>query len=143
MADTDPIVLTDGAVILSFDQFRANPSGQVAPEYNAPMVVRNRLINVDQLAPDLRGYKTLKTIYPAADLHPSSEPLQFAWGAYDYVNTPVEMGPYLPYTADGLNYQLDHIAYGRFLDLRILYEDDVYDAKISALDIDFDVQGSR
>jgi hypothetical protein len=143
MTDT-PTVLTDGAVVLSYDQFReTTPNGAVAPEYNAPMVLRNRMINVDQMAPELRGYKHITAVYPAADLHPNSQPLQISWGGFDYVNTPARMGPYLQYTPDGFNYKLDFMAEGRFLDMRLLYEDDVYDVRISALDVDLNVTGKR
>lgn len=132
------------AVILSYDVFRdTNPAGVVAPQYNAPMYLRNRMINVDQILPELRAYKHITAIYPTAEMNPNSNPLQIAWGAYDYVNAPVTLGPYLNYTADGLNYKLDYIADGRYLDLRVYFDDDVYDVKFSALDMDFTVSGKR
>ncbi|MFK5596828.1 hypothetical protein ACFZ8E_07465 [Methylobacterium sp. HMF5984] len=137
MADSNSVTLVDGAVILSYDQFReVNPNGLVSPEYNAPMYVRNRMVNVDQLLPELRQYKHITTIYPAAIMHENSKPLQIAWGGFDYVGTDPFMGPYLEFLPNGVNYRLDSISKGRFLDLRILYEDDVYDASISALDMD-------
>lgn len=131
------------AVILSFDQFRNDPVGIVAPKYNGPMYLRNRMINLDQIVPSLAGYKNIKSIYPAADLNPNSGPLKVQWGAYDYVNAAPVMGPQLEYTADGLNYKLDYIASGRFTDLRLFFDDPVYDVKISALDMEFVPTGKR
>lgn len=131
------------AVILTLDHYREKPNGIVAPQYNGPMYLRNRLINLDQVVPELRKYKNITSIYPAADLNPSSTSLKVQWGAYDYVNADPGLGPQLEFTADGANYKLDHIASGRFLDLRLFYDDPVYDVKISALDMDFMPTGSR
>uniref|UniRef100_UPI0005B275A8 hypothetical protein n=1 Tax=Methylobacterium sp. B34 TaxID=95563 RepID=UPI0005B275A8 len=124
------------AVILTLDHYRKKPNGIVAPQYNGPMYVRNRMVNLDQAIPEFRKYKAITSIYPAADLNPSSTSLKVQWGAYDYVNAAPVLGPQLEFIPDGTNYKLDYISTGRFFDLRLFYDNPVYEVKISALDMD-------
>ena len=131
------------AVILSFDQYRPDANGIVAPQYNGPMYLRNRMINVDQIIPEHRVYKHIKSIYPQVDLDPSSQPFQICWGSYDYINAAPDLGPYLAFAPTDDGYKLDFITSGRFLDMRLLFEDPIYDVKISALDMEFETTGKR
>jgi hypothetical protein len=78
-------------------------------------------IDFDEMDEDLRGYKVIHSIYPQARVDEDAEPLEFSWGACDFIDDDVVWSDYDSY--GGTNYKLDFETAGRFIALRIRFDD--------------------
>jgi hypothetical protein len=107
----------------------------------APRYLERDGIDLDELNADLRGYKTLASIYPQARLGSASAPLTIAAGGSNSFNVPAVIGAYQPYNGDDL-YKLDFNTAGRWLALRIKYSD-YKEMAIVGLDLDLFITGKR
>lgn len=93
-------------------------------------------IDLDELpdVEDLRGYKTISSIYPQARFESGAAPLMFSFGSSDQYNVPVEMSD--PQSYDGvIEYKCDFNSAGRYLDMLITH-DDVRYFKLTGFDIE-------
>lgn len=98
-------------------------------------------IDLDELNADLRGYKTLSSIYPQARLGTGASSLLIAAGSADYFGDAATFGDYQAYDGDS-NYKLDFNTAGRWLSLRIKFAD-YRELSISGFDLDIKVTGQR
>lgn len=98
-------------------------------------------IDLDQLDEDLRGYKTINSIYPQGRLDINAPPIQFSFGAADNYNDVPVFSAYQ--TWDGVVYdKVDFGASGRFLSMKILFPDYNY-MSLSGFDLDYQITGER
>jgi hypothetical protein len=98
-------------------------------------------IDLDEVGVDLRGYKTINTIYPQARLQTDAVPVTFSFGSADYFSEAVTMSD--PQTYDGLAlYKLDYNSAGRYLLMQMSHDDWHY-VNITGFDLDLDVTGER
>jgi hypothetical protein len=99
-------------------------------------------IDLDNLGADLKGYKVIVSLYPQGRLEPSAQPLQFAVGSANFFNDTADYSDYMTWdgkTSTG-GYKLDFNESGRFLALRIRF-DDFHFCSLSGYDADLQVQG--
>jgi hypothetical protein len=108
---------------------------------NKAMYLERDGIDLDELGKDLRGYVVCQSVYPEARVDTTSATLQIAIGSSDYFGQAAEFGDYVPYNG-AEEYKLDFGKSGRYLSMRILY-DDYRNCSLSGLDCDFDVQAAR
>lgn len=106
----------------------------------APRYLERDGIDLDSLNADLRGYKTVSSVWPQARLGVDSAPLKFAMGASDYVNVPAVFSEYQPYNGSTLS-KLDFNIAGRYLSMKILF-DDYKEMSLSGFDIDLKNTGN-
>jgi len=98
-------------------------------------------IDLDEVGADLKGYKTINSIYPQGRLEVGASPITFSFGSSDYFNDAVVMSA--PQTWDGDTlYKLDYNASGRYLSMTITHNDYHY-VKLTGIDFDLDVLGER
>jgi len=131
------------ASLYAFDLFGPGSTVVFAVDPNAtkPVVLEKTGIDLDALDAELRGYKTISSIYPQARMTPGSSPLVFEMGSADYFGGEVNWDTTQTYDGEEL-YKLDFRSAGRFLALRITYDD--YDPFVLVgMDFDLDVLGSR
>jgi hypothetical protein len=106
-----------------------------------PMLLEKNGLDLDALGAELRGYKTINSIYPQARLLPDSEPLVFELGSADYFGQDPAYETTQTYDGEE-NYKLDFRSAGRYLAMRITY--DGYDpVSFVGMDVDLDVLGDR
>jgi hypothetical protein len=98
-------------------------------------------IDLDEVGLELRGYKTINSLYPQARLGTGSLPLQVSYGASDYFNVQPTFSDYQIY--DGAEaYKLDYNTAGRYLSMKLLF-DDYKEMTISGFDLDIQRTGNR
>jgi len=117
-------------------------SGNVDITANGPCYGENLYVDLDQISPEIRGYKVVNSVYPIASFDANAAPMTFYFGAADYSNSPppVYQGPM---TFDGgSNYKLDFMTSGRFISFKILYSD-YRDFDLSGFDFNLVVTGKR
>lgn len=119
----------------------ANLTSPVDEVATRPFTLIRDGIDLDELDAELRGYKYISSIFPQGRLEPDAEPLMFSFGATDYANVAPVMSTPQSYNALD-EYQLDFGEAGRFLSMRIDY-DDYRTMSLSGLDVDMDILGSR
>lgn len=91
-------------------------------------------VDLDELNVDLRGYKTVSSIYPQARMGSGAAPLLINVGASDSYNVPATFPiDYQPYDGVTLT-KLDFNVAGRWLSYRIKF-DDYKEFSLSGLDI--------
>lgn len=109
----------------------------------APRYLERVGISLDELNEELRGYKTLSSVYPQARVDTSGgNYLMVSVGASDYINSAVPSWmAYQPY--DGVTYyKLDFNVAGRWLALRIQWND-YRTFTITGFDLDIKNTGKR
>lgn len=139
-----PTFGTVESAVRSFESFESPFSeGNVDESANAQVYLENKYINLDQLTSEIRGYKVVTSVYVNAHFPMlPHEPLTFQLGAADYSTEPAPVYSQ-PMTFDGsTNYKLDYVNAGRYLALKITY-DDVKPFSLSGIDIDFTITGHR
>jgi hypothetical protein len=107
----------------------------------APRYLERTGLDLDELNIDLRGYKTLSSVYPQARLGSGAAALQMACGASDTYNGVITYLPYQSY--DGItNNKLDFNVAGRWLGYKLLFAD-YKELTITGFDFDLKVTGQR
>ena len=122
--------------------------GSVAPypvDANAtsPVFLERTGLDLDELGVDLRDYKLLRTLYPQARVDTSDgSTLQIAVGVSDEPNSnEPHYGDFQPYDGKA-NYKVDVNAAGRWLALKILW-DDYRSFVLTGFDLDIKTTGKR
>jgi hypothetical protein len=115
--------------------------GVVDVAATAPVFIENKMMDMDDVAKDLRGYKVVNQMWPEATFGAGAPAMVFTWGSSDAPNVqPVydhEM------TFDGATYsKLDFNAPGRYLSLKVTYSG-FQDFRLSGWDIDYQIFGHR
>jgi hypothetical protein len=99
-------------------------------------------IDLDELNVDLKGYKTLASIYPQVRLGSGAANLMINAGSSDSFNVPATFPVgYQPYNGADLN-KLDFNVAGRYLSLRIQFAD-YKEITIAGFDLDIKVTAKR
>lgn len=139
-----PVVGALPASVRSFELVNSvAANGTVDSAATAPVYLENAQIDLDSLGVELRGYKVIRAIYPAARFDPGAAPLSFSFGSADYQNSPPPVyGTAMTYDGASL-YKLDYMTAGRFLSCQIRYSDPSHDFSLIGLDMDFSVTGHR
>jgi hypothetical protein len=107
----------------------------------APCLVENKLMDMDEVSKELRGYKVVNQMWPEGVFDVGAQPLTFTWGSSDTPNTLAIYDHSM--TFDGSTYsKLDFNSPGRYLSLRITY-DGIRDFSLSGWDIDYQIFGHR
>lgn len=96
-------------------------------------------IDLDTLNEDLRGYKTLSSLYPQGRFGPGAQPLMISVGASDYSNVDPVFSAYLPFDGN-TNYKLDYNVAGRYLAMKLQYSD-YNEMSLSGFDVDLHADG--
>lgn len=113
----------------------------VDPLANPAATLERGGIDLDEVGEELRGYKVVRALYPQGRLDSGSAPLEFAFGSTDGPNEPIVWSDWMTYDGADL-YKLDYRAAGRFLSMRLRYQD--YKAmSLSGIDLDLVVLGRR
>lgn len=107
----------------------------------APVYLENMMMDMDQIAQELKGYKVVNIMYPQATFEPNAPSMYFSWGSSDYSNIPVTYGN--PMSFDGAsNYKLDFNSPGRYLSLKMTYSG-FQDFSFGGFDIDYQMFSHR
>lgn len=107
----------------------------------APRFLAKDGLDLDQLAQDLKTYKVCSSIYPQARLGSGAANLQISVGAADGYNQTPLFSEYQPYNGSDL-YKCDYNVAGRYLSLRILFED-FKEMTLTGLDFDLKATARR
>jgi hypothetical protein len=115
----------------------------VDPNATAPVFLERTGLDLDELGADLRDYKLLRSIYPQARVDTShGSYLQIAVGSSDEPNSnEPHYGDYQPYDGQA-NYKVDVNAAGRWLALKILWND-YRSFTLTGFDLDIKTTGKR
>lgn len=142
--DTSQTGLHLQAAVRSFEDYGSRyVEGTIDTLATGPVYLERKYLNLDDVSKDLRGYKVLTSLYPELRFLTSThEDVSFTLGSGDYSNNDT-----LTYdtsmTFDGsLNYKLDYTSHGRYLSLKMTY-DDYRPFVFSGIDADFTVTGRR
>lgn len=110
----------------------------VDPNATPPALLVRDGLDLDELpdVEDLTGYKLINSIFPQARFEADAEPLYFALGAANQYNDEVEYEEAQSYDADEF-YQCDFALAGRFLSLRITF-DDYHWFELTGYDLDLE-----
>jgi hypothetical protein len=98
-------------------------------------------IDLDEVGADLRGYKTVSTLYPQARLDADAAPLVFTCGAADYFDGDPVYGVGGTYDG-GEQYKLDPNVAGRYLAMKMSHSD-YRNFSLSGFDIELLADGDR
>ena len=107
----------------------------------SPVLIENKLMDMDEISKELRGYKVVNQMWPEATFAVGAPSMTFSWGSSDAPNVAATYGTSM--TFDGSTYnKLDFNAPGRYLSLRITY-DGIQDFSLSGWDLDYQIFGHR
>jgi hypothetical protein len=107
----------------------------------APVLIENKLMDMDDVSKELRGYKVVNQMWPEATFATGAPAMTFTWGSSDAPNVQAVYDHDM--TFDGITYnKLDFNAPGKYLSLRITYSG-IQDFSLSGWDIDYQVFGHR
>lgn len=129
--------------LYAFDLYGVGSSVSFPVDTNATkgMLLERDGIDLDVLGLDLRGYKTVNSLYPQARIDADAAPLVVTVGSSDYYG--VAAAPIETQTYDGRElYKLDYNAAGRYLSMSLTFNDYKY-ISISGFDLDVSVTGER
>lgn len=119
----------------------ASQVGTVDTVATAPVYLENKLMDMDEISKELRGYKVINQMWPEMSLDAGAPVVTFAWGSTDYPNVAVTYGNSMTY--DGSTYpKLDFNSPGRYLSLKMTYSG-VKNFSLSGFDIDYQVFSHR
>jgi hypothetical protein len=120
----------------------SNVAYPVDPNATAPRFLERIGLDLDELNAELRGYKTLSSIYPQARLGSGASSLMISVGASDNMgDSSPTYSAYLPYDGS-TNYKLDFNVAGRWLAYRCLFAD-YRELTITGFDFDLKSTGKR
>jgi len=128
--------------LYAFDLYGQGSMVSYGVDTNAtkPRYLERDGIDLDEVNSDLRGYKTVSSIYPQARLGAGAANLMINAGASDGFNVAPTFVGYQPYNGNDL-YKLDFNAAGRYLSLQIKFSD-YKEMSISGFDLDMKVTGN-
>lgn len=107
----------------------------------APVLIENKLMDMDEISKELRGYKVVNQMWPECSFAVGAPSMTFSWGSSDAPNVASTYGTSM--TFDGSVYsKLDFNSPGRYLSLRITY-DGIQDFSLSGWDLDYQIFGHR
>ena len=107
----------------------------------APVFLENKLMDMDDVSKELRGYKVVNQMWPEATFAVGAPVMTFTWGSSDAPNVAAVYDHEM--TFDGVTYnKLDFNAPGKYLSLKMTY-DGIQDFSLSGWDIDYQVFGHR
>ena len=107
----------------------------------SPVLIENKLMDMDEVSKELRGYKVVNQMWPSATFAVGAPPMTFTWGSSDAPNVLATYDTSM--TFDGSVYnKLDFNSPGRFLSLRITY-DGIQDFSLSGWDLEYQIFGHR
>ena len=107
----------------------------------APVLIENKLMDMDDVSKELRGYKVVNQMWPEISFAVGAPPMTFTWGSSDAPNVQAVYDHDM--TFDGITYnKLDFNAPGKYLSLKITYTG-IQDFSLSGWDIDYQVFGHR
>jgi hypothetical protein len=109
---------------------------------NPTALLERNGIDLDELNEELRGYKTVRAIYPEATLDDDGADLEFQFGSADGFNQEATFVDYQSYDGGADNYKCDFLSAGRYLFMRMRYAD-FKNFSLSGLDFDMVRTGSR
>jgi hypothetical protein len=130
--------------LYAFDVFGTGSTVAYPVDTNAtlPRYLERDGIDLDELNADLRGYKTMASIYPQVRLGSGAAPLMINVGSSDSFNVaPTFPVGYQPYNGADL-YKLDFNVAGRYLSIRIKFAD-YKELAIAGFDLDLKLTGSK
>lgn len=119
----------------------ATGAGVLDATATAPCFLENKLMDMDDLGRELRGYKVVNQMWPEATFSAGAPVMTFTWGSSDYSNEVPVYDHSMTFDGSSLN-KLDFNAPGRYLSLRMDY-DGTQDFSLSGWDIDYQVFGHR
>lgn len=137
---------TNGSTITSAlrlyeDNSLASTIGTIDTVATSPVYLENKMMDMDDLSKELRGYKVVNQMWPEASFEAGAPSMTFTWGSSDYPNVPVTYGSGM--TFDGNLYpKLDFNSPGRYLSLKMTYSSPK-NFTFSGFDIDYQVYGHR
>ena len=116
-------------------------SGVLDTFATSPVYLENKLMDMDDIAKELRGYKIVNQMWPEATFAAGAPAMTFTWGSSDAPNVLATYDHDM--TFDGVTYnKLDFNAPGKYLSLKMTYEG-IQDFSLSGWDIDYQVFGHR
>jgi hypothetical protein len=105
---------------------------------NSVGLIERGSLDMDELRPELRGYKLVSSIYPQGRLDVDGAPLSITFGAADHPNREPTWG--VPQTFDNTFYKLDFNIAGRYLAFRAI-QNDLRPFSLSGFDFDVTLLG--
>lgn len=116
-------------------------AGVIDSSANAPVFIENKLMDMDEISKELRGYKVVNQMWPEAAFAAGAPAMTFTWGSSDAPNVAAVYDHDM--TFDGSTYnKLDFNAPGKYLSLKITYAG-TQDFSLSGWDIDYQIFGHR
>lgn len=129
------------AAIRSYEPYDGTSStGDIDVVATAPVLLLRERMDLDDLKASLRGYKLLSAIIPQARFSEDAAPMTFVVGISDHPDIEPVFAPSQTFSRD--YYKLDYNAAGRYLTLRIEY-DDFRNFTLSGMDFDITSLGQR
>lgn len=129
------------ALRLLEDHTVASQIGTLDTVATGPVYLENKLMDMDDVSKELRGYKVVNQMWPEMSLDAGSPSPTFYWGSSDYPNVGVTYGSGMTY--DGNLYpKLDFNSPGRYLSLKMTYSG-IKNFSLSGFDIDYQIFGHR
>lgn len=116
--------------------------GTVVDVVNAPVYLENVQMDMDEVAKELRGYKVVTSVYPAARMDNQSNPMTFWYGGSDYSNQTPQFSPSMTFNGD-TQYKLDFNSPGRYLTFKVAMGNPVQKFSWTGMDLEFKVFGHR
>jgi hypothetical protein len=95
-------------------------SGVLDTVATAPVYLENKLMDMDEIAKELRGYKIVNQMWPEATFASGAPVMTFTWGSSDAPNTQAVYDHDMTFDGVTLN-KLDFNAPGKYLSLKITY----------------------
>lgn len=119
----------------------AQGAGIVDTVASAPVYLENKLMDLDEISKELRGYKVVNQMWPEATFATGAPAMSFTWGSSDQPNVQAVYDHTM--TFDGITYtKLDFNAPGKYLSLKMSYSG-IQDFSLSGWDLDYQVFGHR
>lgn len=119
----------------------AQGAGVLDSNATAPCFLENRLMDMDDLSKELRGYKIINQMWPEATFSAGAPAMTFTWGSSDYSNVDPVYDHSMTFDGNTL-YKLDFNAPGRYLSMKVTYSG-TQDFSLSGWDIDYQTFGHR
>lgn len=108
----------------------------------AGMTLERDGIDLDELNESLSGYKIILSVQPEARVDPDGAPLMFSFGASDFYGVSPAFSAPQSYRDNDAEYKLDFTDHGRYLSMRITY-DDYRSMSLSGFDLELETTGER